>query len=350
MHSNTKDERSEHATKTTSDFNGAVAIAFTCRHGFAGSCSWSNKEVLSQTTGGQPGLTVFGGKLYLAYIGTSQNDISVESAADGFTFQNQVILSSMRSNLGVGLGSSDNTPNSCSQIFLGYVGTDSNSTLNFAASSDGINWSSQVTTYSSATATPQFGNLDSQVQYTFSQWNVYSSDPWAAIASFRCPGVNSNNDLSYWLFNGCPSGNPGCGGNSTGSVGFSEQLIYYNNEELGPFFIKSLAEPGATSTWPIEYAVSGMTGRAYLGENWSTSGDTATMIPNYPHPDYYLAWKGSGGYLNIAHVDYYGNFLAQDQCSDWSTSTPAIAYFNGLLFVAWRGGNNQINVASLRPF
>ncbi|MGH9451714.1 MAG: hypothetical protein ACRD11_14450 [Terriglobia bacterium] len=277
----------------------------------------------------------------MGFVLPGSQEVEIESAQNGFTFQNQVVLSSFRSNLGVGLGTSDNSQNSCGQVFLGFVGTDPSSTLNFASSSDGINWSGASQTFTNTTATPQFGNLDSTVLFTFSQ--QYLGAPTAAMSSFSCPGVTNVSSVNYYVYSGCPPSYLTCGGHSTGSVGIAEQVF-----DGGVVSLKSVAQPGSRSSLPITYQDTSSINS--LGGNWSSTGDTATIIPHSPHPDYYIAWSGGGGYLNIAHVDYYGNFLAQQTCTDWSRSAPSIAYFNGYLFVAWRGGNNQIGIGTLSPF
>jgi hypothetical protein len=91
---------------------------------------------------------------------------------------------------------------------------------------------------------------------------------------------------------------------------------------------------------------------------WSNNGIAGTVNPNDGTP--YLVWTchpdfgdtcrpESTGKVNILNVRTRAHLV----CADWSMVNPAVTFFQGKIWLAWRGGgslNGEINIASLNPF
>jgi hypothetical protein len=60
----------------------------------------------------------------------------------------------------------------------------------------------------------------------------------------------------------------------------------------------------------------------------------------------YLLWRSTKNEVNILDL----RTGERKTCSDPSFSTPTAAVFRRQLFVAWRGPDNRISIATLKPF
>lgn len=300
-----------------------------------GDCSWSSKVVLSDTTSDVPGLTAFNvsgtNKLFLAYVGTDSNrTINVEQSTDGQHFNNKVVLSSMRSSYGVGITGSPSGV--CNALYLGFPGRDPSTTMNASKSTDGINWSGPVQLFPGAQSAPAF---DSSLKPVLFGYNSFSTGGVAATRTFDC-NIGS---LTVDNTNFFPP--------ATKASGVVGPPALYGEVTSGVHHIIRGVAFGPNNGFEYEKDDNGLVFSD--SANWSDSGLVGLVNASNPTNGRYLAWKGGEGSGNI-NIKNYDNG-AQDVCSDTTVSTPALAFFNGKLWVAWRSStNNTINVASLSPF
>jgi hypothetical protein len=97
---------------------------------------------------------------------------------------------------------------------------------------------------------------------------------------------------------------------------------------------------------------------------WSNNGVAGIVNPNNGIP--YIVWNchpdagdtckpESTGKINIFKiVDPFLNRGEHRGCADWSIYNPAVTFFQGKIWIAWRGNESgqtgYINIASLDPF
>jgi hypothetical protein len=84
------------------------------------------------------------------------------------------------------------------------------------------------------------------------------------------------------------------------------------------------------------------TGPALAVDEWSEIDGSA-------HSALIAAWaNASDSPIEVASTEDADTFTASPQTGDFSDATPALAAFNGQIFMAWKGsGNQQLNVAAL---
>ncbi|MDY9927374.1 sialidase family protein [Methanosarcina sp.] len=87
-------------------------------------------------------------------------------------------------------------------------------------------------------------------------------------------------------------------------------------------------------------------------ENKATLDDTSPVSPALAFLDgrMYLAWKGDGNnHLNVMYSDDHGKTFGHKYTSpERSPDSPALCTHNGHLYIAWKGdGNDNLNVAQV---
>ncbi len=298
-----------------------------------GQCNWTGRAILNETTSAQPGLAPFnvGGqdRLFLAWAGTDGNrTVNVMSSADGFNYTNKVILAQMQSRHGVGLVGSPG----CSSLYLAFSGRDASANLNLARSFDGINWSgpfsfscffapcTSSTPVLIGNPAPVFGG---NIAAGF-RAGADSLD----LSTFPCDLSSGTDGCFYFI--------PGTGfcadERSVGAPAWAN---------TAGIDIKASARPNMDH---IVFQLNMGQGDALFNE-WSDDGPSATINP--ATGTVYIAWRGGNdGRINIINLSTRQKLI----CTDWSPNTPVLAVFGGRLFVAWRGGDNKINIGSLNFF
>jgi hypothetical protein len=301
-----------------------------------GQCQWSSKSALPQEGSDQPALTVFGSnsesQLVLAYI-AKDNDwtVVIASSRDGIQFERTPSSPTLTSSRGVALGAS--TGEGCKAIYLAFSKTNPEMELTLIGSSDGVHWSVPVGLDTSPTSAPvlvaprgrgvkERGALAyAVIDETLSQ------KPIVAIRSFDCELLSIGKEkYCFWGSDGCAT---------LQSVGTPAWAKARQKE------LRALAQP---DHGPI---VHDDTEAAQLSEsNWSDTGVSAAIDPTSGHR--YLAWSGGEDHrIHLFSVDTRQDIV----CEDYTYSMPAIAVFKGKVFVAWRGGPDDLMyVASMAPF
>ncbi|HEV2378324.1 MAG TPA: hypothetical protein VG206_00855 [Terriglobia bacterium] len=109
----------------------------------------------------------------------------------------------------------------------------------------------------------------------------------------------------------------------------------------------------------IIYMLNAGPGQYSAGTNWADNGLAGAVNPATGRN--YLAWTCSSpvtptagckietNNINILNVNT-GDLKV---CTDWSTQMPSLWFYNNMLWVAWKGGDNNggnVNVASMTPF
>jgi hypothetical protein len=273
---------------------------------------WTGKVVLNDYTTGQPALEEFQGKLHLGWVGADSNrTVNVMSSFDGLNYGNKVTLWGMTSPDGIGVALSE-IPN-CGVLALSYLGR-GNRYPNFTKSSDGLNWSPQSTWWGFvASATPALSPI------------VFGA------GGFVAPGGSGYTYARY--FDDCSLSSwmsycwlPNC----------ADNVVRINGSPFAREFHAFASQPDGGQLF-IDLTP--------FGSHWSDQGPSGTCdeVTGYC----YIAWKGGGKKINIANLGTGAHIIS----SDWTDYTPAIAAFQGQLFVAWRGANpGAVNVAKLNPF
>ncbi len=98
---------------------------------------FGNKVVLPENTIGSPALTVFDGRLYVAWTGTN-HQLNIESSSNGVNFADKVTAPES-SDAGPGLTAFDGV------LEIAWAGTDKDHQLNLESSSNGVNFGNKVT-------------------------------------------------------------------------------------------------------------------------------------------------------------------------------------------------------------
>ena len=142
-----------------------------------GQCSWSTKVVHTQTTSNQPALaayTVSGTtkKIFLAYVGTDSNrTLNVMESTNGTSWGSQTVLTGWQSSSGVALGGAPPNFSGCGYLIIAYPNR-SNNVLYAGLSGDGYNWSGPVNLSAVATSTPAVDYSNGDIAYKDSSGRI----------------------------------------------------------------------------------------------------------------------------------------------------------------------------------
>lgn len=306
-------------------------------------CTWVTTSVLYgvATTVDQPGLTSFSGKLYLAFVGEDSNrTVNVVSSTNGVSWGNKVILTAMRSSYGVGIVGGSG----CNALYLGFVGRDSDRTMNISKSTNGTSWSAQkqFSGFNQVTHNPAFLGTTAGVGIGYRK-----SSGVGASRTFDCNVLSASAEGNFFspAGNCAPEVDPYCNEQTSGSPALADA-----NVGGGLAQIRALGRSYTCTFGSCRGIIHQNNFGAILklGGHWTDWGVSATVDTDTNFR--YMIWRGGDKRFNIARVNQNGDLQAHKICSDWSNSDPSIASFQNKLFVAWRGGNNVIQVSSMYVF
>jgi hypothetical protein len=300
-----------------------------------GQCSWSTKVVLSQTTSDQPGLATYTpasgiNTIYLMYVGTDSNrTLNAMESTNGTSWGSQTPLKGWQSSHGVALAGAPPNSGGCPYLITAWPNR-SNNVLYAATSANGYQWSGPYSLTLSSTATPAINPGNGDIAYQDPTTTMIAVMP--ATCSLH---YNPDNPPTWHFFGdaeGCPFPTD-CTTTSSGSPAFPAPLAIAmgtNQPIWAQTYVSAFELPGGSNTY-------------------SGYGVTGTYIPSpggSELPTYYLAWRGGSGNIN-----FWSSLSGLKVCSDTSNSAPAMTFFNGFLYVAWRSSsNNTINIASIGEF
>lgn len=332
-------------------------------------CNWSTKVVLGHHTNAQPGLTASGDRLILTWAGSSNGGFNSMISFDGVNWSNHTLrLDFPRIALGHSGRAADPRPSgglgmthspTCGGVYVGW--RDTNNSLWATRSADGVNWESPLWIIGSALSAPALRGDDGSLPIGFA-FSTYSSTYSGRFEPFKgkfdCDFSNIVFPIQSTFFNP-----------------YGPQLQIMPSSPLwtgagGTNEVSALAEGSQTvvvGTTFIQYQVTGFTPRAlYINSSiaWSNNGVAGTVNPNDGIP--YFVWNchpddgdtckpESVGKINIFKmVDPFNSDGVHQLCADWSVYNPAVTFFQGKIWIAWRGGGSgqtgYINIASLNPF
>jgi hypothetical protein len=299
-----------------------------------GNPPWVNHVILSDTTSAEPGLAPFGAKLYLSWVGTDPSrTLNVESSTDGLSYSNHVVLQNIQNAQG---GAAIVGCAQCNQLYMAIRNT--SSAVLVTRSSDGINWAYP-------TPVPILPGVDSTPALSpFGNGAVAFTTQSCQGGTARRPHVANFNDCSLSSFTTCPVGLPTCGTIFTNvdCLLQANSPLGWNNTTTGDVRVFSCAGGSGCQSGNLYYTIG-------AGSPVQITGDTSGQGPRVtvtPSGAKYIAYRGTNSKIYVRNI----GSGARVSGNDWSNSSPAIAYFNGYLYVVWRGGDNKLNVASISPF
>jgi hypothetical protein len=322
-------------------------------------CNWSTKTLLSHHTNAQPGLTAAGDRLVLGWAGSGDESFMNSMISfDGVNWFNQVSRTDFPQ-IAIGHGGTIDNPSpsgglgmtyspACGNVYASW--RDNSNNMWATRSVDGINWETpRMIVSGTALSAPALRGDDGSLPIGFAV-----TIPNSSSATFLASKGKFNCDFSNIVF---PS-----------QAGFFDSSL-----QGGPspdvWIPDSVAWTGALGTTKLSAITSGLpwagitvelnNSRATLGSYWSNNGLAGTVNPNDGAP--YLAWtchddKGgncspdSTGKINIHNVKTGAHLT----CADWSIFNPAMTFFHGKIWIAWRARESDqtgfIHIASLNPF
>jgi hypothetical protein len=263
-------------------FNNTIYLASFTYHKIQiasssnGGTTFGNQITLPETTDTPPALTVFDGRLYIAWkgIGGSQL-INVESSSDGVNFGNKVTLAES-TDFGPALASFGG------RVYIGWMGRDKDHQLNLESSSDGVNFGNKVTIPQSTSAGPALADANGQLYIA-----------WVGIDKERHLNVES----------------------SSNGVNFGNKVTLPETSEgnVGPTF-RHPSPALAGFDGSVYIAWKGGEGR--LNTEWSTDGVNFGGKVTYPivsnfgsgptlassDGSLYMGWLLGGGKITDCHV------------------------------------------------
>ncbi|MGH9451713.1 MAG: hypothetical protein ACRD11_14445 [Terriglobia bacterium] len=289
--------------------------------------------MLPRLTSGQPGLMAFGQRgarrLYLAYVGAGgAGRVAVAASSDGKQFRTTAGPTGLTGVFGVQLAQSI----ACGSLLLASAGMRLDNPLELSLSTDGSRWLAPVVTGSGLESTPA---VIGAIAANAKGWSTaYLADrpeildqPLVASRTFNCD-LSAASKEEYCFFSGGTC-------ETFPAVGTPAWAI------LGGDYVQAVAEGGGGQILQSDPHAS-----AVPQGHASDTGVSAAIDPKTGRG--YLAWEESSG----NHISLFDNTSgAIRTCNEYTFSPPAITFFKGLLWIAWRGGpDNRINVASLKPF
>lgn len=319
-------------------------------------CNWSTKVVLTHHTRAQPGLVASGDRLILTWAGSNNGRFNSLISFNGVNWSNHVIRSDfplIAEQHSGGVGMAYSPP--CGGVYVGWRTT--GNAMYATKSVDGINWDGAYWISGSALSAPALRGDNGLLPIGFA-FSTYSSTPGydglfeAYKGKFNCDFSNPVFPSQECFFNdNCAYFHGQSGAWTpvwTGAGGTTELSAI----ATGPPPIGG----GITSTIIVQVNDDH---RPPLDPHWSNNGLAGTINPNDGTP--YIAWTchpGEGdtcrpestGKINLFNV----NTRAFRGCADWSVYNPVMTFFQGKIWVAWRGGSSggtgYINIASIDPF
>jgi hypothetical protein len=355
-------------------------------------CNWSTKVILADHTEAQLGLTAAGDRLVMTWAGSSDGGFNSMISFDGVNWGYKVVrLDFPRIALGHGGNNSSPRPSggvgmtyspACGCVYAGWRDTSNN--LWATRSVDGINWETarKILRSGSSLAAGAITNLPcldccptcdppppppppppSGVAGTALSAPALRGDDGSLPIGFAVT-IPTSSSASFLASKGtfnCDFSN----------IVFPSQADFFDPPGGSPYLYMP-ATPGYTGalgTTKISVVSPGLfwagmvfewnNSRDSLGPHWSNNGLATTVNPDDGAP--YIAWTchdaggdncspDSTGKINIRNV----RTGAHSGCADWSIYNPAMTFFQGKIWIAWRGRESgqtgYINIASLNPF
>lgn len=300
---------------------------------------WNQKTIIPvHRTSNDLGVTTAFGHLWISFAGaTADQTVNLLASANGVNFNDGPgPIIGKRSEYGVRVAFNPN----CQALYLAYIGRDSNKSVNVTQSLDGgATWNSQIlvgTTNGLTTDSPAITLLDNGNMGV--AWGTSRCEQ--ADDPDRCINATSLREVS-------------CGMQvQNASCFFDDPIEGTCNTTFGfPSFLGSPAWEGAgdlravskQNTRPMQFKFGPFGGTFTFGLNWAMEGPSLTKNPG---GSYYVAWRGGDNRINVGNLSTGVHRVAFDT----STRAPAITVFNGQLYVVWRGAGDGINVASANLF
>ena len=290
--------------------------------------------------GSAPALASFNGSLYVAFLGLNAgNNLFVTSSASGSGFPTATMYSNIKMAGAPAMSVFNN------QLCLSFRGLNVNNTLYVTCSSDGVNWPNGV-----AVPNVQMGSDPAMVGFNGKLYVAFKSNNpsnslWIASSS---DGVNFTSQLLP---------NVSMGGNSSPALVASNGVLYYiyGANDGGNEMLVMASTDGSTWQGPA----------AYLGVQMGAAGPAAAAFgvgvsvgfqSNDPRQVLYMTGKiteastytGPSDPGGAGPQDGFGS-PAIEQPNDVLGSRPALASFDGDLYLAFMGynaGNNLFVAAS----
>jgi hypothetical protein len=308
-------------------------LALLCGTGFGQTIYVNPIIVNNETTNKAPDLVAFNGRLYLAWTGTDpQRKVNIISSSNGTTWDpaDKVILTATAAG-GLGLGVIDD-----GEVRRIYVSYHLGWAIATRVSTDGTAWSAE-------NIVEPWGNHDNNQPPTIDY-------PHSSIGLLGWRGTDSRLSL-HSLY---PSGDQQSS-NPAPFTGNSNDRSPYNPEFKAASGAWLKAWTGDDPTQVIN-TILNHPARGYYGNivyqitgAYSNDGPTVAFNPPYwSSPNRIVVGflgRDPGKTLNL----YLNNYSTASirQLNQWSNNAPAVECFNGKIWVAWRGGDNKLNIASV---
>jgi hypothetical protein len=345
----------------------SILVIFTSTQQALAQCNWSTKVVLFAHTNAQPGLTALPDRLVLTWAGTNNGHFNSLISVDGVNWSNHVIRSNfpiIKERYAGGLGMTYSAP--CGAGYAGW--NDPFGRLWATRTFNGIIWDPPQLIMS------PFGE-GGATRYAFSAPALRGDDPSLPIGF----GVTSTSTIwpdQFQVFKGkftCDMGNPV----------FPIQPSFFNRYVFHDGLASTRQREPSTPVWTgaggmelsvlasgaddfvniesMYYQYTGIDARTidFAVNFWSNNGVAGVVNPN--NGNSIISWTchpGNGdtcrpestGRVNLRNLNTGGGQV----CADWSIYNPAMTFYQGKIWLAWRGNESGqtgfINVASINPF
>jgi hypothetical protein len=381
-------------------FNGLTSRALA-------QCNWSTKVVTSLHTNAPPGLTATSDRLILTWGGSGDGAFNSAYSFDGITWTHSVLHTDFpritRGHTG-GLGMTYST--TCGYVYAAW--RDDSNRMWATRSAESFNWEAPhliLNPAASAGASAQVQQPVTNVRLPCDRdpdceggggggggqvpgiHGIALSAPVLRGDNGSLPigfAVSTNSNIVSGKFSplkgkfNCDFSNPvypiqpGFFSNFFGHVSTNELQKQPSTPAWaggGGTELNAVASGALTIVDSLEnmyYELNNNGSRAvsFTTSFWSNNGIVGTVNPNDGTP--YLAWTchpdegdtcspESSGKINLLRIvplaDFGGVHIV---CGDWSVHNPAVTFFQGKIWIAWRGNGSDdtgyINVASINPF
>jgi len=303
--------------------------------------------VLQFTSDHSPALAAFNGRLYLAWKGN--DNLNVSSSTDGQNWDPQIMFDEFTPH-GPALASFNG------RLYIGWTGTDEFALLNVMSTDDGVNWGNKVTIREDSQYGPALCAFDGKLYIAWtgvdelSLVNLLSSSDgttWGgkvtlrensiaspALAAVQDPGADAPfQNVLYLSWTGTDNPNHLNLLSSIDGANFGDKMIL-NADRLVGQEATSFAGPALATRVVPDPTYQGFI-YPTLDIAWTKLGDDSELMTvPYPQPnqDYQLI-------INQSVVEYL----------DTSIAAPALAEFGtDVLYIAWAGADDEhhLNVAN----
>jgi hypothetical protein len=331
-------------------------------------CNWSTKVVLNDFTSAVPGLTATGDRLVLTWSVGVDGVLNSMISFDGVNWSNKVTRTDFpRIAWGYRGGLGMTYSPTCGYVYVGW--RDGSNNMWATRSVDGINWEApRFIVSATALSAPALRGDNGALPIGFA-FSTYSSTPnfFTPIkGKFNCDFSNPvlPSQANFWnpFHETVPT--PVAGGQEkaimplwTGAGGTTELSTYAIGAQVNSTPGVKYIHFQVNNSYPYQLYAGGINA-------WSNNGVAGTVNPNDGAP--YIVWTchpddgdtckpESTGRINIFKmVEPINSGGVHRVCADWSTFNPAVTFFQGKIWIAWKGGGTVnsagfINIASIDP-